>query len=135
MSHYFDDILHRHSSHGHGANGGMTPRTPSALSPTAPRLLRRSSTSRSLAARSDYSVNGDYNEDDGDDAARDGADTPAYGSGRRGSVNREAMNDPERVRARAEADAHLHSYISQQLERVRLERAVGEEADEIEASP
>lgn len=113
MSHYFDDILHRH------AGGAQTPKTPMALSPTAPRLLRRSSTSRSLAARSDFDVNGDGGGDYG-------AETP-YASGggggnRRGSVNAANMHDPERVRARAEADAHLHSYISQQLERVRLER-------------
>lgn len=124
MSHYFDDIIHRQVNH-----GAQTPKSP-MLSPNAPRL-RRSSTSRSLAARSDYSANG---YDDGDES---GVETPGAAV-RRGSINPSQMNDPERVRAREEADAHLHLYISQQLERVRLER--GDEADyvggeEFEATP
>jgi hypothetical protein len=57
MSHYFDDILHRHVQH----TGAQTPKSP-LLSPTSVRL-RRSSTSRSLAARSDFSVT----SDDGDE--------------------------------------------------------------------
>ncbi len=104
------------------------------LSPNAPRL-RRSSTSRSLAARSDYSVdvNGSY-----DGGGESGGATP----GRRGSVHRGGltMSDLQRTKARAEADRHLHEYITQQLERVRLERgAEGEagwvEGDEFEAQP
>jgi hypothetical protein len=123
MSHYFDEVMHR-GSHPHGAQ------TPAMLSPTAPRLLRRSSTSRSLAARSDFNdVNGGRSsagsEYDGNGDG-DGAQTPGAGDGngmaRRGSVNPALLNDPDRVKARAEADAHLHSYISQQLERVKLER-------------
>ncbi|KAK4120828.1 hypothetical protein N657DRAFT_648622 [Parathielavia appendiculata] len=129
MSHYFDDIIHR-SAQPPGAQ------TPNMLSPTTPRLgLRRSSTSRSLAARSDYSVNG-YDtgaEESGDETP--GASRPHNG-GRRGSVNPSLLHDPERAKERAEADAHLHSYISQQLERVRMERGDGEEeVDELETTP
>lgn len=124
MSHYFDDILHRQV----GPGGAHTPKSP-MLSPMAPRL-RRSSTSRSLAARSDYSFNGD-------EAEEDNTETPVGYEARRGSVNPALLNDPERVKARAEADAHLHSYITQQLERVKLERGADgyEEGDEFEAQP
>lgn len=119
MSHYFDDVLHR-GAHGNGTH------TPNALlSPAAPRL-RRSSTNRSLAARSDYSdANGDHTEDDDEEGGGGGGgtQTPGARSARRGSVNPALLSDPARVKARAEADAHLHSYISQQLERVQLERA------------
>jgi hypothetical protein len=136
MSHYFDDVLHRGNT---GHNGSQTPKTPSMLSPTAPRLLRRSSTSRSLAARSDYSVNdkNGYDTHDGSENG-DGADTPGGYSARRGSVNPAQLNDPAKVKEREEADAHLHSYITQQLERVKLERGadvVYEEGDEFEAQP
>jgi hypothetical protein len=126
MSHYFDDVLHRQ------VGGAQTPKSPAVLSPNMPRL-RRSSTNRSIAARSDYSVNGHDEEDDDD-----GSMTPgAGGHARRGSVNPAILNDPERMKERAEADAHLHSYISQQLERVKQERGVEEweGADEIEAQP
>lgn len=127
MSHYFDDIMHRQVT----APGAHTPKSP-LLSPTAPRLLRRSSTSRSLAARSDFNVNGDD-----DDAAGAGAVTPGGYSARRGSVNPAMLSDPAKVKEREEADAHLHSYITQQLERVRLERGVEgvENGDEFEALP
>jgi hypothetical protein len=128
MSHYFDDILHRQTTTTHG--GGHTPNKSPLLSPTAPRLLRRSSTSRSLAARSDYSVNGNGDEEDGD-----GADPPGGYSARRGSVNPATLSDPARVKERAEADAHLHSYISQQLERVKLERGGEGAGEEFEALP
>jgi hypothetical protein len=57
---------------------------------------------------------------------------------RRGSADNSVfMGDPGRLRERVEADAHLHTYISQQLERVKLEQgsdtySVG---DEFEAQP
>jgi hypothetical protein len=112
MSHYFDDVLHR------GARGNGTHTPTALLSPAAPRL-RRSSTTRSLAARSDYSdANGDHTEDEDG-----GTQTPGTRTARRGSVNPALLSDPVRVKEREEADAHLHSYISQQLERVQLERA------------
>ncbi len=113
MSHYFDDILHRH------VGGAQTPKSP-VLSPNMPRL-RRSSTSRSIAARSDFDT-GDLNayEDEAD------GDFPR----RSGSVAHLSMlNDPARLRERAEADAHLHTYISQQLEKVRLEQVANGYSD------
>lgn len=88
-----------------------------------------------MAARSDY---GDDDEDDqevnggpgGDETANGGKENgekrekkERNGDGdRRGSINPALLNDPEKVKARSEADKHLHSYISQQLERVKLER-------------
>lgn len=115
MSHYFDDIMHRH------VGGAQTPKSP-VLSPNMPRL-RRSSTSRSLAARSDF----DNNDLNGYDEEADG-NFPV----RRGSV---LMGDPARVRERQEADQHLHTYITQQLEKVKLEQGADgySEGDEFEA--
>ncbi|KAK5660888.1 hypothetical protein OQA88_12261 [Cercophora sp. LCS_1] len=118
MSHYFDDILHRH------VDGTRTPKSP-LLSPNMPRL-RRSSTSRSLAARSDF----DTNDLNGYDEEADG-DFPA----RRGSVGHHMLNDPNKVRERQEADQHLHTYITQQLEKVRVEQSANgySVGDEFEA--
>lgn len=95
--------------------------------------IRRSSTARSLAMRSDFSAdtNGSHDEDeDGDD----GAYTPRRGSMGGSSV---MLDDPRRARERAEADAHLHNYVSDQLERVRGQRDDEwyTSADEIEARP
>ncbi|KAI0025672.1 Six-hairpin glycosidase [Xylariomycetidae sp. FL0641] len=83
MSHYFDDILHRHVPIG----------SPRAAKPR----MRRSSTARSIGARSDFdaSVNGDLDD-----------------------VRSVMPDDPEREAERKEADAHLHAYISDQLQRV-----------------
>lgn len=43
-------------------------------------------------------------------------------------------DDPERARERSEADAHMHSYVSEQLERYKDEKAQGnyEHDDEFE---
>lgn len=115
MMHYFDDTFSRHIT----AGGTKTPSTPSM-----PRI-RRSSTARSLAVRSDFS-NG--TDEDGDED--DGAYTPRRSS--HGSVLLDA--DPLRAKERADADAHMSRYVSEQLERVRSQR--DEEwmspADEIE---
>jgi hypothetical protein len=52
---------------------------------------------------------------------------------RRGSAGTQAMmSDPDRVRARQEADAHLHTYISRELEKLQVEREVNKEPDEFE---
>jgi hypothetical protein len=123
MAHYFDDIFHRHV-------GAKTPATP--RSPEMPRI-RRSSTARSISARSDFSrvdLNG-YSGDEGGDEEDESVYTP-----RRGSVggNSVMLDDPRRARERAEADAHMHNYISEQLERVRSEQAEGlYESEEFEA--
>lgn len=90
MAHYFDDVFHRIV----GGDKGK---------PVKPRM-RRSSTARSIGARSDFdnSVNGD------DD------DTASLG-------NSVSNLDPERETQRREADAHMHNYISEQLERVKTD--------------
>ncbi|KAL1884367.1 hypothetical protein VTK73DRAFT_61 [Phialemonium thermophilum] len=112
LSHYFDDTLHRHAGVSTTA-GDQTPR-----SPAKPRM-RRSSTGRSISARSDFDTNhsaadtlsadGDYYGDDDDNRSYS----------RRGSVAYLAANDPERLRERQQADEHMHAYITEQLERVR----------------
>ncbi|KAI1418241.1 Six-hairpin glycosidase [Hypoxylon sp. FL1857] len=85
MAHYFDDIFHRH------VGIGSTTRP-------SKKHMRRSSTARSISARSDFdaSVNGEEYD-----------------------VRSVAPDDPEREAQRKEADAHLHQYISEQLERVK----------------
>jgi hypothetical protein len=90
MAHYFDDVLHR--SVGLNKEKFQKPE------------LRRSSTSRSIGARSDFDDS--VNEDDDD-----------IMSLRRSSVSQQ--HDEEREIKRREADAHMHQYISEQLEKVR----------------
>jgi hypothetical protein len=82
MSHYFDDILSR----------GIPLGSPKAEKPR----MRRSSTARSIGARSDFdgSVNGDDQLDARSIVASDDAEL-------------------------REANAHLHQYITDQLERVQ----------------
>ena len=82
--------------------------------------IRRSSTARSIGARSDFeSEPNGYDEDN---------------RSVRGSVN---GDDPEHQRELAAADAHMHSYIAEQLERVKSEQVtdVYEKGDEFEATP
>lgn len=98
MSHYFDDILSR------GVNG----------KPEKPRRghMRRSSTARSIGARSDF-------DDLLDARSVHGGDAP---------------DDPDRQAELQEANVHLHRYVTDQLERVRSDREEGvEDADEYEA--
>jgi hypothetical protein len=112
MSHYFDDVFHRH----------VNPKSPHPGGGSMPRI-RRSSTARSIEARSDFGS--EANGVDGDDDERS----------RAGSMSNSAiLNDPQRLRERAEADAHLHRYVSDQLERVKsAEDTNGVEAEEFEA--
>lgn len=103
MMHYFDDTFSRHIN----TNGTKTPSTPGM-----PRI-RRSSTARSLAVRSDFS-NGTETDDE--------ADPDAYATPRRRSSQSSSalmMADPLRAKEKADADAHMHHYITEQLERVR----------------
>lgn len=60
--------------------------------------MRRSSTARSISARSDFdaSVNGEEFD-----------------------VRSEAPDDPERQALRREADEHLKNYVTEQLQRVK----------------
>jgi hypothetical protein len=85
MAHYFDDMFTRHLNQ----------------SKSSKPSLRRSSTSRSIGARSDFdaSVNGD--------------------EGIRSMGNSVATDNLERERERNEANAHVAQYVSERLERVR----------------
>jgi hypothetical protein len=79
--------------------------------------MRRSSTTRSIGARSDFdiSVNGDHE------------DARSIGN----SVETETA---ERERERREADAHTANYVSEQLSRVRSHQSADFEiGDEFEA--
>ncbi|KAL0940739.1 cytoplasm protein [Colletotrichum truncatum] len=103
MSHYFDDILTREIKR----RDSTTPHTPG---PNGKPRMRRSSTARSIGARSDF---------DNDMNGEDGHDEESLG----GSVT---LEDPdrlrERLRERTEADAHMHRYISDQLERFKEDK-------------
>jgi hypothetical protein len=105
MAHYFDDVFHRNVGIGN----------PKVQKPR----MRRSSTGRSIGARSDFdtSVNGD--DDDG-------------------SIGNSVANlDPERESQRHEADAHMHRYITDQLERVKTDDEEDDRynlEDEVEAT-
>jgi len=101
MAHYFDDIFTRHVG---------KPRSPKHPG------MRRSSTARSIDARSDFvaSINGDHDARSIDH-----------------SVGPES---PERVRERHEADVHVANYVSEQLQRVRSNSSADfETGDEFEA--
>jgi hypothetical protein len=101
MAHYFDDIFTRHAQ-------------PKSNRPQ--QRMRRSSTTRSIGARSDFdaSVRGD------DDA---------------GSIdNSVEPENVERERERREADVHTANYVSEQLSRVRSHQSADfEDGDEFEA--
>ncbi|CAK7230805.1 hypothetical protein SCUCBS95973_007697 [Sporothrix curviconia] len=145
MDHYFDDIFHRYEKVG----------TPHSTS--MPRI-RRSSTARSLGARSDFFIGADGDsETDGAELGHDyvsngdtnGDATPYHGGeengddeGLRMRLSRRAsrsgsqfFHNPERVRERAEADQHLHRYIADQLQRYRSSQSLNnyEHGDEFEA--
>ncbi|KAF7898327.1 hypothetical protein EAF00_004773 [Botryotinia globosa] len=109
MNHYFDDIFTRHVAG--GANK-------SQKSPK-PYHLRRTSTARSIGARSDF---GDHEHDDDEEEQRE----------REGSV---APMDEQRLREREEADRHVANYVSEQLHRVRSHESAWADnvGDEFEA--
>jgi hypothetical protein len=103
MAHYFDDIFTRHAVQ--DKTNKPNPK------------MRRSSTTRSIGARSDFdmSVNGDHDE------------VQSIGN----SVESETA---ERERERQEADAHTANYVSEQLSRVRSHQSADFEiGDEFEA--
>jgi hypothetical protein len=101
MAHYFDDIFTRHSGH--------PKRTPSRPQ------VRRSSTARSIGARSDFdtSINGEPESEH--------------------EVNSVGPETAEREREREEADAHTANYVSERLSRVRSRSVDFERGDEFEA--
>lgn len=97
MNHYFDDVFTRHVKH--KANKNPRPN------------MRRSSTARSIGARSDF---------DADEARSIG--------------NSVETDNPEREKERREADFHTANYVSEQLERVRSHQSADyETGDEFEA--
>jgi hypothetical protein len=102
MAHYFDDIFTRHAA-------------PKAHNKRP--QPRRSSTTRSIGARSDFDVS--VNGDD---------DVQSIGN----SVETE---NPEQERERKEADAHTAHYVSEQLSRVRSHQSADfdQNGDEFEA--
>lgn len=93
MAHYFDDIFHRTLDVG-------APR-PSEVR----RHLRRSSTARSIGARSDFDISLNGGDDDNDDA--------------RSMTNSVFHDNLQKSREKEEADLHLHQYISDQLNRYK----------------
>jgi len=98
MNHYFDDMFSRHVT-GQNTTQGRP-------------KIRRSSTTRSIGARSDFDVSVN-----GDEDAR--------------SVETE---NEDRIRERQEADAHTANYVSEQLSRVRSHQSADfENGDEFEA--
>lgn len=90
MAHYFDDIFQR--------NVGGVPHTNGM-----PRI-RRSSTARSIGARSDFDGSLDGDEHDDDVRSTTASVFPV---------------DSERAKEREEADSHMHQYVSNQLERYK----------------
>lgn len=92
MNHYFDDIFTRHVAN--GANG-KSPKSPK------PHHLRRTSTARSIGARSDF---GDHDHDDEEKHDHEGSVAPM---------------DEQKMREKEEADRHVANYVSEQLHRVR----------------
>lgn len=101
MAHYFDDMFQR-SVNGHSRH------------PSGNSLVRRYSTARSIGARSDFE-NSTHGADD-DDARSTAASV--------------FSDDPERARARSEADDHMHQYISDQLTRYKADNTTGQYDEE-----
>ena len=120
MSHYFDDILHRHERQ------ASVPR----LKHPGNLRLRRSSTSRSIGNRSDFGIDHDQLVDYRSPVEAtfpSGAGVfPPLGGGEQSYSNH----------GRADADTHLNRYVTEQLEHLRQEHGVGDqEESEIECSP
>lgn len=110
MAHYFDDIFQRSVEVG-------VPQSPQM------HRIRRSSTARSIGARSDFVLD-DHDHDDGrsDGASVSDGIVLTHGAGA--------------AREKTEADAHMHAYISDQLSRYKDEMRTDRfsHADEFEAS-
>ncbi|OAA59292.1 cytoplasm protein [Cordyceps fumosorosea ARSEF 2679] len=114
MAHYFDDMFQR------SVEVGV---------PHSPRMhrIRRSSTARSIGARSDFVL------DDNDDAHSDGgsvSDGIVLTHGAAAAASAAAALE------KSEADSHMHSYISDQLSRYKDEMQSDRfsHADEFETS-
>jgi hypothetical protein len=109
MAHYFDDIFKRSVDGTRTPNPGGMPR------------LRRSSTGRSIGARSDY----------------DDTPTGADDDDAQSTTNSVFVESPEETKRRSDADTHMHQYISTRLDQYKKNDAAGPfgEADEYEATP
>jgi hypothetical protein len=105
LNHYFDDIFSRHV---------YKPRTTKP-----PYLVRRSSTTRSIGARSDFDRSGSADGDGNEDFR---------------SVDSTETETAEKERERREADEHTANYVWEQLSRVRSNQSADfETGDEFEA--
>lgn len=102
MSHYFDDMFQRSLDIG-------TPKSPSM------QRIRRSSTARSIGARSDFDASLNGVDDDADSVS-----------------NSVFQDDPDKVKEKEEADSHMHRYISDQLNRYKDGNLNGAPEDEFE---
>lgn len=100
MSHYFDDMFQRSLDIGTPKSGRQR--------------IRRSSTARSIGARSDFDASINGIDDDTDSVS-----------------NSVFQDDPDKVKEKEEADSHMHRYISDQLNRYKDESLNGN-ADEFE---
>ncbi len=114
MNHYFDDIFTRHPNQKEKSNGKSPAR----------HGMRRSSTSRSIGARSDFEseFNGEEYYDHEHEDVR--------------SVGNSAIPlSPGREQERREYEQHEAHYVSEQLERVRSNTSANYEnnGDEFEA--
>ncbi|THY75725.1 family 63 glycoside hydrolase [Aureobasidium pullulans] len=116
-SHYFDDVFTRQR------RNSQTKK---------PSTLRRSSTSRSIGARSDYwksappSDDGDH---EGDHEAEEGDDTKS--NGRAWTIYKDDGNTDAR-KEKESADDHVHKYVQDQLKRLMTPNGPEQYEDEIE---
>ncbi|KKY24288.1 putative cytoplasm protein [Phaeomoniella chlamydospora] len=116
-AHYFDDVFSRAAHQRKGSR-------PGSRSGAATPRLRRSSTSRSIGARSSYntsfadpSEDPAYREDDAVSLKSGGADENAFGEpGYVGRTN--GLNGRDSEEEREQADAHVDKYVADQLRRV-----------------
>ena len=124
MSHYFDEVLSRHKQQ------IDSPRASRPLN----MLRRRSSAGRSMGARSDFDLE-DLEVLDRDDRDTDRDTDIDTRSVTAASVILQHDIGPEEIKRRAEANEHMHRYISDQLERFKDENAGQVDVEEFEAKP
>ena len=111
-SHYFDDVFTRQRR-------GSQSKKPSGL--------RRSSTSRSIGARSDYWKSAPPS-DDGDHETHDD-DDDTKSNGRAWTIYKE---DGNTNKEKESADEHVHKYVQDQLKRLMTPNGPEQYEDEIE---
>ncbi|KAH0365420.1 Six-hairpin glycosidase, partial [Aureobasidium melanogenum] len=115
-SHYFDDVFTRQRRNSQTKKPGN---------------LRRSSTSRSIGARSDYWRSAPPSDDGDHDAeAEEGDDTKS--NGRAWTIYKDDGNAEARNKERESADDHVHRYVQDQLKRLMTPDGPEQYEDEIE---